>query len=58
LKLPLISSILIDYAGYCENYLVNLFAWKKTLITFAPAFIAKFIQDLGKGFNGMVRIDS
>jgi hypothetical protein len=31
---------------YFLNYLIILFAGNKTLITFAPAFMAKFIWDL------------
>jgi len=38
---------LIDLSDLSEYYLTNLFARNKTLITFAPAFRAKFIQDLG-----------
>jgi hypothetical protein len=48
--------ILLDYSlnfselkgssKYFFNYLIIIFAGIKTLITFAPAFIAKFIQDL------------
>jgi len=34
------------FERFISNYLVNLFARKETLITFAPAFKAKFIQDL------------
>jgi len=40
-------SELKESSKYFLNYLIILFAGIKTLITFAPAFIAKFIWDLG-----------
>ena len=39
-------SELKESSKYFLNYLIILFAGIKTLITFAPAFIAKFIQEL------------